>query len=167
MTLRCTLMLSFFILGAEAFLSAKNTNIPICFMNQLLPPNKSYYNHRALKQVPFFHGNRPIAYTNSRILALETQTSNVPAIQESNNDDEDEDEWEYEEFENLAETDFYGSEWKVGTLMDNSEKIQETWCRLVVQDGKNIAIWGDSADGKWNFDVASQFLSISKESFGG
>mmetsp|Transcript_19242 Transcript_19242/g.27064 ORF Transcript_19242/g.27064 Transcript_19242/m.27064 type:complete len:240 (+) Transcript_19242:67-786(+) len=165
-TFRYSLILSFLVLGAEAFLSAESYDVPRCFINE--SPNKSYWNHRTLQQVPSLHGTRPIVYTNSRILALETQNSNAPAIEETRDDDDDsEDEWEYEEFENLTETDFYGSEWKVGTLMDNSNKIQETWCRLVVKDGQNIAIWGDSADGKWNFDVASQFLSISKESFGG
>lgn len=85
----------------------------------------------------------------------------------SSNDDDDDEEWEYEEYENLNESDFYGSEWKVGTLMDGSKKIAETWCRLVVKEGKFVAVWGDSSDGKWNFDPASQFLSISKDSFGG
>ena len=35
------------------------------------------------------------------------------------------------------------------------------------EDGKNICYWGDNSEGKWNLDVASQFLSISKESYFG
>jgi hypothetical protein len=78
------------------------------------------------------------------------------------------DDWEYEEYEVLQESDFYNSEWKVGTLWDSKmDNIQTTWCRLVVKDDQNVAIWGDGAVGKWNFDVPSQFIGISKESFGG
>lgn len=82
-------------------------------------------------------------------------------------DDDDDEEYEMEEFEFLTESDFYGSEWKVGTVMENKKKIDETWCRLVVNDGKFMAIWGDNSEGTWNFDAASQFLSISKDTFGG
>ena len=89
-----------------------------------------------------------------------TNTSN-------DNEEDDDDEWEYEEYEMLTETDFYDSEWKVGTLIDGSSNIDETWTRLVVKDGEFICVWGDGADGKWNFDPASQFLSMSKDSFGG
>lgn len=82
--------------------------------------------------------------------------------------DEDDDEWEYEEYEILKESDFYGSEWKVGTVMDGKKKIKETWCRLVVKEGGEFfAVWGDGGEGKWNFDVASQFISITKDTFGG
>jgi len=85
-----------------------------------------------------------------------------------NNDDDDDDEWEYQEYEILQESDFYNSEWKIGTLWDNNpSNIDTTWCRLVLKDDQNVAIWGDGAVGKWNFDVASQFLGISKDSFGG
>ena len=80
-------------------------------------------------------------------------------------EDDDDEEWEYEEFEVLNVEDFYGSEWKVGTLNDNSNKIQETWVRLLQEDDQ--AIWGDGAKGKWKLDVPNQFLSISKETFGG
>jgi hypothetical protein len=83
-----------------------------------------------------------------------------------NNEEEDE-EWEFEEYERLSESDFYGSEWKVGTLMEGSKTIDETWCRCAVQDGQFIAVWGDGSDGRWNFDAGSQFFSITKESFGG
>ena len=53
--------------------------------------------------------------------------------------------------------------------MDSSpNKIDETWCRLAIdEDGKNIAVWGDKSEGTWNLDVASQFLSISKEALWG
>jgi hypothetical protein len=30
-------------------------------------------------------------------------------------------------------------------------------------DGKIEAIWGDNSQGTWSFDVANQFLSVSKE----
>lgn len=83
-------------------------------------------------------------------------------------EDDNDDEWEYEEFEFVEESDFYNSEWKVGTVMDGGKQtIDETWCRLLVQEGKFLCIWGDGAKGKWNFDRASQFLSLSKETFGG
>jgi hypothetical protein len=104
---------------------------------------------------------------HSSILAVEISDSTSAPLAESTNGDDDDDEWEYEEFENLAESDFYGSEWKVGTVMDNKGKIEETWCRLVVQDGEFIAVWGDGGKGKWNFDTASQFLSMTKDTFGG
>lgn len=80
---------------------------------------------------------------------------------------DDEEEWVEEEYEDLTEQDFYGSEWRVGTLMDGSNKIVETWCRCVVKDGQFVAIWGDGAEGKWAFDTASQFFSITKDSWGG
>jgi hypothetical protein len=82
---------------------------------------------------------------------------------------EDEDEYEYVELEMLTETDFLGSEWLVGTVFDsNKNTIKETWCRLVVNEkGKNIAVWGDDGTGTWNFDVASQFLSFSKDTLWG
>ena len=81
-------------------------------------------------------------------------------------------EWVEEEFELLTERDFYNTEWKIGTLMDNkprdAKSIDTTWVRLVTTDsGENEAIWGDGAKGKWTIDVPSQFFSISKESFGG
>eukprot|EP00568_Trieres_chinensis_P011368 CAMPEP_0183302708 /NCGR_PEP_ID=MMETSP0160_2-20130417/8397_1 /TAXON_ID=2839 ORGANISM="Odontella Sinensis, Strain Grunow 1884" /NCGR_SAMPLE_ID=MMETSP0160_2 /ASSEMBLY_ACC=CAM_ASM_000250 /LENGTH=239 /DNA_ID=CAMNT_0025465511 /DNA_START=59 /DNA_END=778 /DNA_ORIENTATION=- len=97
---------------------------------------------------------------------------------EEEDDDDDEDEWEYVEFETLTESDFVGSEWKVGTVQnDRPTKIVETWVRLLVEEGtpgtgigsgdRNIAIWGDGSKGRWSLDVPSQFFSISKESFGG
>ncbi len=96
------------------------------------------------------------------LLAAEVSNSNSLSKGE-----EEEEEWEFEEYELLTETDFYDSEWKVGTLMEGSNKIEETWTRLVVKDGEFICVWGDGANGKWNFDGASQFLSMSKDSFGG
>ena len=78
--------------------------------------------------------------------------------------DED-DEYEYIEYDSLTEAEFRNSEWLVGTNFDNNpDSIQETWVRLVVDaDGKNVAVWGDNAQGSWNLDVASQYLGISKE----
>ena len=103
---------------------------------------------------------------HSSILAVDISDSTSAPLTESADDDDDE-EWEYEEFENLTEADFYGSEWKVGTVMDGKEKIEETWCRLIVQEGEFIAVWGDGSKGTWKFDIASQFLSMTKDSFGG
>jgi hypothetical protein len=81
-------------------------------------------------------------------------------------------EWVEEEFELLTERDFYNTEWKIGTLMDDKPRdprhIDTTWVRLVTtEDGTNSAVWGDGSRGKWTIDVPSQFFSISKESFGG
>ena len=81
-------------------------------------------------------------------------------------------EWVEEEFELLTERDFYNTEWKIGTIMDDkprdAKSIATTWVRLVTTEaGDNKAIWGDDSQGKWTIDVPSQFFSISKESFGG
>mmetsp|Transcript_2305 Transcript_2305/g.2788 ORF Transcript_2305/g.2788 Transcript_2305/m.2788 type:complete len:256 (-) Transcript_2305:50-817(-) len=97
----------------------------------------------------------------------ENNNSSISQTTSTSKPKEEEEEWEFEEYEMLTEADFYDSEWKVGTLMENSNKIEETWTRLVVQDGEFICIWGDGASGKWNFDSASQFMSMSKDSFGG
>ena len=102
---------------------------------------------------------------SSSIQAASVSEESSSSLAESGDDDDDD--WELEEFEYLEESDFYGSEWKVGTVMDGKNKIQETWCRLVVDNGKFRAIWGDKSEGKWNFEPASQFLSISKDTFGG
>eukprot|EP00571_Detonula_confervacea_P010299 CAMPEP_0172300634 /NCGR_PEP_ID=MMETSP1058-20130122/2667_1 /TAXON_ID=83371 /ORGANISM="Detonula confervacea, Strain CCMP 353" /LENGTH=260 /DNA_ID=CAMNT_0013010457 /DNA_START=71 /DNA_END=853 /DNA_ORIENTATION=- len=89
-------------------------------------------------------------------------------------EEEDDDEYEMveEEFELLTEKDFYNTEWKIGTLMENKPRdpksIDTTWVRLVTtESGDNKAIWGDNSKGTWKVDVPSQFFSISKESFGG
>ena len=81
----------------------------------------------------------------------------------------EDDEYEYVEYERLTESEFVLSEWLVGTNWDQSgDRIDETWVRLIVdEDGKNVAIWGDKSEGKWSLDVASQFLSVSKESIFG
>jgi hypothetical protein len=83
----------------------------------------------------------------------------------SSDEDDDDDEYDYIEYDTLTETEFVGSEWLIGTNWDrNPGKIDETWARLVTNEsGKNVAIWGDKSQGTWNLDVASQFLSISKE----
>lgn len=92
-------------------------------------------------------------------------TSESLSSASASNDDDDDNEYEYIEYDILTEPEFMGSEWLVGTVMDNnSDKIQETWVRLATdRDGKNVAIWGDNSQGKWSFDVANQFLSVSKE----
>lgn len=105
-------------------------------------------------------------FASSVVLQAAEVGSEIKSAKKTEEDDGGDD-WEYEEYEMLTEADFYQSEWKVGTVMEGKEKIDETWCRLVVKDGEFVAVWGDSGDGKWNFDPASQFLSISKESFGG
>lgn len=83
----------------------------------------------------------------------------------NNNEEEEEEEYEYVEYDNLVEQDFATSEWLVGTNWNRSpQNIDETWVRLAVApDGKNVAVWGDGKTGKWTLDVASQYLSISKE----
>jgi len=99
-----------------------------------------------------------------------TTASDIPVTSVASVDAKDGDEWEYEEFEDLAESDFIGSEWKVGTVWnDKTKQIKETWARLIIDEKSdtNIVVWGDGAKGKWNFDLASQFLSMSKDSFGG
>jgi hypothetical protein len=82
---------------------------------------------------------------------------------------EDSDEYEYVEYDILREEDFAKSEWLIGTNWENRQnKIEETWVRLAItEDGKNLAVWGDKSEGKWNLDAASQFLSISKENIFG
>jgi hypothetical protein len=79
-------------------------------------------------------------------------------------EDDDEDEYEYLEYDTLTEPDFLNSEWFVGTCWDSKKnEIRETWVRLAIKGNKNIAVWGDDAEGTWSLDVASQFLAISKE----
>jgi hypothetical protein len=92
--------------------------------------------------------------------------SSASAVATSAPTSSDEEEYEYVEYDTLTEEDFRKSEWLVGTNWDSREKeIAETWVRLAVDDkGQNVAIWGDDSQGKWTLDVASQFLSISKES---
>jgi len=96
------------------------------------------------------------------ILASSTSSSEGLTVA-SNDDDDDDDDYEYVEYEILTEAEFTGSEWLVGTIFDGRENIGETWVRLATdEDGKNVAIWGDNAEGNWNWDTANQFLSVSK-----
>ena len=127
---------------------------------------QQYKGYQLLSQLSQNSNN--IESSSSVLLSIDDDTNTDPRLPEesnSNGNDEDEDDWEYEEFEALSVEDFYGSEWKVGTLRDNSDKIEETWVRLL-QDGDQ-AIWGDGAKGKWKLDVPNQFLTLSKETFGG
>jgi len=96
---------------------------------------------------------------------LSSSTSSAESLSVTSDDDDDE-EYEYVEYDILTESEFLGSEWLVGTVMDNKgENIAETWVRLATdKDGKNVAIWGDNSEGNWNFDTANQFLSMSKNS---
>jgi hypothetical protein len=92
-------------------------------------------------------------------------TAGAAVVPTDSSSGDDDDEYEYVEYEILKEEDFRKSEWLVGTNWDSrSNEIVETWVRLAVDDkGQNIAVWGDDSKGKWSLDVASQFLSISKE----
>jgi hypothetical protein len=108
--------------------------------------------------------------------STDTADDNEDTDKNTDDDDDDDDEYEYVEFDSLAESDFAGSEWLVGTVWEGQEKdlfgnekdVQETWVRLFVTDkGKNLAFWGDDSEGTWNFDVASQFLTLSKDSLFG
>jgi len=96
--------------------------------------------------------------------------ASIPMENTGSSGEEEEEEYEYLEYEALTEAEFVGSEWLVGTNWDNNpNKIDETWVRLVVEpeSGKNLCFWGDNSEGKWSLDVASQFLSFSKESLVG
>jgi len=101
-------------------------------------------------------------------ITLASSTSSTESLSvassDDNDDEDDDDEYEYVEYDILREAEFLGSEWLVGTVMDNNvNKIAETWVRLATdKDGKNVAIWGDKSEGNWSFDVANQFLNVSK-----
>jgi len=93
-------------------------------------------------------------------------------VETSNNnddDDEEEEEWELVEYENLNESDFLGSEWKVGTAWNKIDAVDTTWVRLVIDEktDNNLAIWGDGGRGTWKVDVAAQFFTVSQDTFGG
>lgn len=115
----------------------------------------------------------PRFYSALSAVELKSSSSEVNAsaevprdnIDNNEEDEEDGDEYEYVEYDSLTEQEFIGSEWLVGTNWDrNPNKIDETWARLVVdKDGKNVVVWGDQSQGVWTLDVASQFLSLSKE----
>ena len=111
----------------------------------------------------------------SNSLLFSTAEASVNGSLAPAQDEDDDEEWVYEEYTDLTEADFYNSEWKIGIVWnDNEEVIKETWVRLIVDDNgggpgstpTNVAIWGDGGKGKWSLDVANQFFSISKESFG-
>ena len=108
-------------------------------------------------------------YTPAVLYSTATDTgSAVASTKDDEEEDDDDDEYEYVEYENLTEEDFLNSEWQVGTCWDNNQnRIDETWARLVVKGDKNVAIWGDNSEGTWSLDVASQFLTISKNYFWG
>jgi hypothetical protein len=94
------------------------------------------------------------------------------AIQASQDENDNDDEWEYLEYEDLQESDFVNSEWLVGTVFDNNpNKIVETWARCIMSDDSGASsqpcVWGDGSKGKWSFDRASQYFSLSKEHFYG
>lgn len=112
----------------------------------------------------------PLPTTTPFATSIDDDKVDLQKSQQQNTgaDDElDENEFEYVEYDALTEEEFVGSEWMIGTNWDNRPNdIAETWVRLIVdKNGKNVAIWGDdeNTQGKWSLDVASQFLSISKE----
>jgi hypothetical protein len=114
----------------------------------------------------------PVSPLSSQAVSLDSNSSTDTADdnnENEDNDDDDDDEYEYVEFDSLAESDFAGSEWLVGTVFENKENdIEENWVRLfVTEEGKNLAFWGDDSKGTWNFDVASQFLTLSKDALFG
>lgn len=102
---------------------------------------------------------RSMALHSDPASAMTTETTEA-----DDDDDDDEYEYEYVEYDMLEESDFSGSEWLIGSCMDsNPNKIDETWVRLGIdKNGKQVAIWGDNAEGTWKFDKASQFLNMSK-----
>jgi hypothetical protein len=107
-----------------------------------------------------------IRTTPQRSFATRLQTATTASdLQDTSNEEDEEEEYEYIELDQLTEAEFVGSEWLVGTCFESSKnKIKETWLRLAVApDGKNLAVWGDGAQGKWSIDVASGFFSASKE----
>ena len=139
----CALWLQQAHVGCEAFVS------PIVVAPQSVAPARS-----------MFRNNAPAVLcstaTSERAMAS-TDTD------DDDDDDDDDDEYEYIEYEDLTEADLFGSEWRVGTCWDNKQnKIDETWTRLETKGDKNVAVWGDNSEGTWSFDVASQFLTISK-----
>lgn len=106
----------------------------------------------------------------SLVVAKDSESSAKESLVVANDEGEDDDdEYEYVEYDVLTDKEFIGSEWLVGTVMDNRlETIAETWVRLVIDEkGKNIAVWGDNSGGVWNWDTANQFLSVSKNSLVG
>jgi hypothetical protein len=129
------------------FLSARTTRRPLHFKSQLFSSTEQ----------------------NEQATAKDESTA-IRASQE--NADDDDDEWEYLEYEDLQESDFVNSEWLVGTVFDNNpNKIVETWARCIMSDDSGASsqpcVWGDGSKGKWSFDRASQYFSLSKEHFYG
>ena len=96
-----------------------------------------------------------------------SNSTSLKTVDIEDEDEDEEEEWEEVEIENLTEQDFYNSEWLIGTVYNDKTEIEETWVRLTITESENIATWGDGAKGKWAIDVASQFISITKETFGG
>lgn len=106
-------------------------------------------------------GKNPVAQEAPSSNSSSTATSEKSSAAQMEKNQE---EFEYIEYEDLTEEDFVGSEWQVGTCWESkTNEVKETWVRLATKEDKNIAIWGDNAEGSWSLDVASQFLAISKE----
>lgn len=114
------------------------------------------------------HGRRRVRLGRSFLMESTVDPSSS-SLSTPGEDAGNAEEWEEVEYDMLTEEEFAGSEWLVGSVMDRTpERIDETWVRLATdRDGKNVAIWGDKAEGTWSFDVASQFLSFSKDSLVG
>jgi hypothetical protein len=144
-------------------------SLQLAALLDLIQPSHSFL-HGPIRQLARSQGKRiyppsmlsSISYMRSHSF---TRTSLLHAGKDNNINEE---EWEYEEYEELEESDFYNSEWKVGTVWEsNRQKIDVTWCRLVAKEKELKAVWGDGAMGKWSFDRGSQFISVSKETWGG
>lgn len=108
-----------------------------------------------------------LSSSQGRLQIILASSTSAESLTVASDDEDDDDEFEYVEYDILTESEFVGSEWLVGTVMDKrgGGKIAETWVRLATnKDGKNVAIWGDNnnSEGNWNFDTANQFLSVSK-----
>jgi len=95
--------------------------------------------------------------------STETENEGDPnALLEMSEDDDNE--FEEVEFEYMLYDDLLGSEWKIGDLMEGKKNVKEYWFRLLTNEE---VVWGDNSKGKWKLDERAQFLTISKESFGG
>jgi len=167
--------------------TTKNTCFTSSATTTLSITNENPINHQKINNL-FPKKKKTLLYAEDEQMSITATTTTPPTTEttttsENNSntlekvddeeDDEDEDEYELIEYETLSEPDLYNSEWKVGTNWNkakNRDDIKVTWVRLVIDPKnmkKNIAIWGDGAQGLWKLDERAQFLTVSKETFGG
>ena len=174
-------------ISIDAFTSARPQRCKSLFMSSEAVSGPIPMTDEGEIQRAFHHLTRLWSYMND---------TNALQLHILHNKDDEDLEWVEEEFETLTERDFYNTEWKIGTLMDNKPRdpksIDTTWVRLSTTEegtspfhyalfasdlcvssllssspGTNKATWGDGSKGKWTVDVPSQYFSISKETFGG